>query len=175
MKSNCYPPSWNFSKVPLGIRLNNPYNIRYSKRNAWLGQCNKLSSLVPPVFCRFAHYDYGVRAALVLLRNYIGSGVNTIARIVERWAPPTENATANYVEFVSARVWPSLTLEEVRDKAQHTIITGGSQEFLLLVQAMALMETGFSKDIDYFQGIINRFNIHFTHPITLNIHETTAS
>lgn len=51
--------------------------------------------------------QYGIRAGFVILRNYItGRGgktvkFDTIAKIVRRWAPPTENATQRYIDFVS--------------------------------------------------------------------------
>lgn len=48
----------------------------------------------------------GIRAGFVLLKKYITgySGktppFNTVEKIVKRWAPPTENATRNYIDFV---------------------------------------------------------------------------
>ena len=80
----------------LGIRNNNPCNIRYSKLNSWKGQTGHSKG-----FCKFSSMDYGVRAVLSLLRIYrFHYGLDTIRKIISRYAPPTENKTDYYISFV---------------------------------------------------------------------------
>lgn len=82
-------------KKTLGVRNNNPLNIRYSPLNSWKGQTGSNRG-----FCTFSTMDYGFRAALVLLRNYVRRGLNTPALIVKTWAPPNENDTDVYISKV---------------------------------------------------------------------------
>lgn len=87
--------------VPRGIRNNNPLNIR--KGNNWKGERPHQTD---KAFEEFETMQMGIRAGFVLLKKYITgySGktppFNTVEKIVKRWAPPTENATRNYIDFV---------------------------------------------------------------------------
>lgn len=83
------------AKIPLGIANNNPLNIRYSPINRWRGQtgCNR-------GFCTFTSMKYGIRAALVLLRNYKRRGIESISGIISTWAPSNENDTQSYISTV---------------------------------------------------------------------------
>ena len=83
------------NKTPLGVRLNNPFNIRYSSRNHWLGQLGNVYG-----FCKFASSYYGVRAFALLYRTYLRSGRDTISRFIRSYAPSTENNTDFYIWFV---------------------------------------------------------------------------
>ena len=99
---------------PRGIRNNNPLNIRRSK-NKWLGEVDYLEMEVKDKtgengaarfydksFCQFKTRVYGYRAAFRLIKTYMDKyGCNTIRKIVTRWAPPSENNTNNYINFVS--------------------------------------------------------------------------
>lgn len=81
--------------ISRGIRNNNPFNIRKS-HSRWQG-------LVPssdPEFCQFSTMKYGARAGLVLLRNYIKRGFDTPTKIINRFAPSTENDTDSYIRHV---------------------------------------------------------------------------
>lgn len=80
----------------LGIRNNNPLNIRFSKHVTWKGQ-----SGVHRGFCKFETMKLGYRAALLLLCNYYNKGYDTIHKIINRWAPPSENDTPAYIRYVS--------------------------------------------------------------------------
>ena len=85
---------------PRGIRNNNPLNIRIG--NVWLGEVKENTD---GEFEQFTSMLYGLRAAIVLLRRYICHyHLNTIAQIVSRWAPSSENNTRLYINFVSDRV-----------------------------------------------------------------------
>lgn len=90
--------------LPLGYRSNNPLNIRYNAGNNWTGK------ILPPATGKYGQYErfrdlvYGYRAALVLLRGkgYIGNGLNTIRKIITRWAPENDhNSTDSYISDVS--------------------------------------------------------------------------
>lgn len=81
-----------------GIRNMNPGNIRLGE--SWLGLRMKQTD---PDFCQFTSMIYGCRALLKLLRTYVEKrGCTTIRKVVERWAPPSENDTLSYVLSVAA-------------------------------------------------------------------------
>jgi len=83
------------NKEPLGVRLNNPFNIRFSRRNMWLGQIGNVNG-----FCKFILPFYGVRAFALLYRTYLFTGRNTISLFIRSYAPSAENNTDLYVKFV---------------------------------------------------------------------------
>lgn len=120
--------------LPRGIRNNNPLNIR--KGNIWQGE---RANQTDTQFEEFETIEYGLRAAFVLIRNYI-TGYNgrtqkydTIAKIVRRWAPPTENATQRYIDTVAKIVdTPSTLPVSFKNRALMCDI----------VRAMAFVECG---------------------------------
>ena len=79
----------------LGIRNNNPLNIRYNSANDWMGQTGHYVG-----FCVFSSKVYGVRAGFRLLKNYNNNGYNTIEKILNRFAPASENNTESYINYV---------------------------------------------------------------------------
>lgn len=87
---------------PRGIRNNNPLNIR--KGNNWKGERPHQTD---KAFEEFETMQYGIRAGFIILRKYITGyfglcdKINTIEKIVRRWAPPSENATQKYIDFVA--------------------------------------------------------------------------
>lgn len=122
------------TKEPRGIRNNNPLNIRKG--------CNWYGERFPQLdrdFEEFQSMELGIRAAFVLLRNYITgfSGksfkYNTIRKIIRRWAPPTENATQRYIDFVCKQVGKDQN-EVIYFSDRTTIIT--------MARAMAFVECG---------------------------------
>lgn len=88
--------------VPRGIRNNNPLNIR--KGNNWKGE---RPNQTDKAFEEFETMEMGIRAGFKILKNYVtGYGgkiqpYDTIDKIIRRWAPPTENATERYIDFVA--------------------------------------------------------------------------
>ena len=74
---------------------NNPFNIKFSKRNHWFGQTGSKRG-----FCEFDTLEHGVRACYLLLCNYIRSNYDSIERIINRFAPETENNSLAYISFV---------------------------------------------------------------------------
>ena len=85
------------NRQPIGIRNNNPCNIKYSSANNWAGQtgCSK-------GFCVFSSPLYGFRAAFVLIRNYyMKHGLRTTCEIISRWAPDGSKIERNYARCVA--------------------------------------------------------------------------
>lgn len=111
-------------KTPRGIRNNNPLNIRRSKTK-WLGEVDKITvkeyepverttEIYDRTFCQFQTLEHGWRAAFLLLKKYINNyGLCTIEKMIQRWAPPSENATRNYINDVSFHscIYPDTELE----------------------------------------------------------------
>ena len=87
------------TKQPRGIRNHNPGNIRKSP-TAWQGEVPGDDDL----FETFATAEHGLRAIGRLLLNYQSKhGLNTVRQIIDRWAPPSENDTDQYVDHVAKR------------------------------------------------------------------------
>lgn len=75
---------------------NNPANIRYNPYNTWKGQIEPLRG-----FCQFSDIKYGLRALMVLLRNYIKNRkCRSVSQIIHRFAPVFENNTSGYISFL---------------------------------------------------------------------------
>lgn len=127
-------------KEPRGVRNCNPLNIVHGSK--WKGLRPVQTD---PRFCQFVSMPYGWRAALIILRNYI-SGMNgkrppcdTIEKIVNRWAPPTENNTSAYVKSVATAVGIDMrTRVQWRDRVV----------ICAIVKAMAYQECGRLFDIE---------------------------
>ena len=85
--------------LPRGIRNNNPGNIRLSK-TVWQGQ--KPPPQADPDFVEFISALYGLRALMkVLLTYHLKYGLDTVECIINRFAPPHENATDGYIHSVA--------------------------------------------------------------------------
>lgn len=82
--------------IPIAVRNNNPLNI--IKTNIkWKGQVKH-----PSKFCVFMEPKWGWRAALIIIcRTYRKGGLTTVWKIINSWAPPTENKTESYAKFVA--------------------------------------------------------------------------
>ena len=99
--------------APRGMRNNNPLNIRRGK-TPWVGEVQYIERIATDKsgnecktreydrsFCQFSELKYGWRAAFYILRKYIEKyKCNTIEKIINRWAPPSENNTVNYIALV---------------------------------------------------------------------------
>lgn len=85
------------SSLPLGLRNNNPGNIRTSII-PWVGQTGSNSG-----FCTFKDVSYGLRAMAIDLSNKISKDkLDTITEIITKYAPPSENDTASYINKVAS-------------------------------------------------------------------------
>ncbi len=99
-----------------GIRNNNPGNIRHGT-SRWQG----MSLAQPdPEYITFDSPLYGIRAMAKLLTNYqTRYGLDTIRKIITRWAPPIENVTAKYIENVSD--WMNVGADQSIDVADYMV------------------------------------------------------
>lgn len=84
-----------------GLRNNNPGNIR-ADGTQWQGMA---PTQTDSDFVQFVSAEYGIRALARTLSTYFDNyGLNTVAGIINRWAPPSENDTASYVEDVASQM-----------------------------------------------------------------------
>lgn len=111
-------------KTSRGYRNKNPGNIDHVPTNKWQGLAD------PPLedpprgggrarFARFVSHEYGIRALALLLITYQDRhNLRTIRQIVNRWAPPKENSTSSYVNFVDQQL-PRHTADDVLNLHKH--------------------------------------------------------
>lgn len=83
--------------TPRGIRNNNPGNVRRTQDH-WLGQVWPGQD---SAFCQFDTMAHGVRCTAKILLGYQAAKLNTVRRIINRWAPAVENDTRAYVTAVA--------------------------------------------------------------------------
>lgn len=87
--------------LPRGIRNNNPGNIRLSSTK-WQGQRN---FQFDPAFVEFIAPVMGLRALMRLLLTYhFKYGLDSVTALINRYAPPHENATDSYIHQVARRL-----------------------------------------------------------------------
>ena len=122
--------------LPRGYRNNNPCNIRISS-NSWRG---KVMPNTDGAFEQFESLEYGYRAALALLRGkgYIGKGLNTIRKIITKFAPANENNTQGYIAAVS---------KYTGIDPDQTISRYDKDKLINIVYAMSLVENNTSKPV----------------------------
>lgn len=85
-------------KLPRGIRNCNPGNIRINP-DVFQGEINPSKD---SAFKQFYTMAYGYRAIFVILRTYYRNyKLDTIRKLITRWAPANENHTENYIKAVS--------------------------------------------------------------------------
>ena len=89
-----------------GLRNNNPGNIRHGG-SLWYGAADNQTD---PAFLQFTDAKWGLRAIARTLLTYgrkrraaDGSPIDTLAEVITRWAPPSENNTASYIKAVAKR------------------------------------------------------------------------
>lgn len=80
---------------PLGLRNNNPGNLRYNANIKWQGQIGQNKGFVV-----FRDIAYGIRAWGMDLKNDIKKGKDTIEKLIYEYAPPSENNTQAYIKNV---------------------------------------------------------------------------
>lgn len=113
-----------------GLRNNNPGNIRLDGVH-WKGEKEPSAD---KEFKQFKTMAWGYRAMFQSLNTYYTKyGLDTIRKMISRWAPPTENHTDNYVKTVSDR---SGTPPDSR-------ITATNRDVMVpIVAAMSCVENG---------------------------------
>lgn len=139
------------TQIERGLRNNNPMNIVKSG-SKWIG----LSQSQPDSkFATFTRIGYGLRAGVYLLiKSYIqAKKLNTITKILNVYAPPSENDTQSYIDSVS-------TQTGIRPE---TIIVPTRATMKKLIIAMTKLENGSAhigliRDTDLNVSIDNIFN-----------------
>ena len=123
-------------KIPRGIRNNNPLNLRVG--NNWKGE---VSQPTDHAFEQFTEMKWGVRAAFIVLRNYIvRHKLNTIEKIIPRWAPAKDkNDTAMYIKTVAQRT---------HLKPNEIICFDNTCQMIALLLAMCFVENGQEISLD---------------------------
>jgi hypothetical protein len=122
-------------RIPRGIRNNNPLNLRVG--NNWKGE---VSQPTDHTFEQFTEMKWGVRAAFIVLRNYIvRHKCNTIRKIIPRWAPANENNTRAYIATVSQRA---------NIQPDEPISFDNTCQMIALLLAMCFVENGQEISLD---------------------------
>ena len=121
---------------PRGIRNNNWLNIRINNNNDWLG---KVRNNTDGEFEQFETPEHGIRAAVILLRNYAKEGNNTLGKIIGKWAPQNENHTKQYTKTISE--WTGIDPEKELDLHDTNVLES-------ILYAMAKYETGEEINMD---------------------------
>ena len=112
------------------LRNNNPGNIRLGTFK-YRGEKTKSSDLS---FRQFESIEWGYRAMFVLLHTYaVKHGCHTLRKIINRYAPPVENHTDNYIRRVADSAHLSPDVE---------ISTSDAGIMVAVVAAMSEVENG---------------------------------
>lgn len=134
-------------RMSLGIKNNNPLNIRFSSLNRWQGLCGSEKG-----FCKFESMKFGLRAGLITLRTYINKhGLTSVKDIISRWAPSSENPTCNYISYVSRYIFDA--------GGNPNDIKFGSLSFLRMVVAMCMFESWYRCCENDIKECIINFNL----------------
>jgi len=115
--------------IARGLRNNNPLNIRLSAE-VFQGEIHPSADRA---FKQFKSATYGYRAAFVILGTYLSRGLNTLEKIVRRWAPESENNTKAYIDQVER--WSLV-------KRNKVLTANDGEEYVKIVIAMARFENG---------------------------------
>lgn len=115
--------------IPRGIRNNNPGNIK--KNNVdWDGLSEEQTD---NTFFQFTDPIYGIRALTKILLTYRHKyDLKNVWAIINRYAPPSENDTEAYKNFVTKKTGLNM-LEEIENSVE---------AYLPVVKAIILMENG---------------------------------
>jgi hypothetical protein len=95
LEDNMMGKSGASSSLPRNLRNNNPGNIEYgdfAKRMGAIGSDGR--------FAIFPSMEAGKDAMATLLMQYAKGGNNTIASIVSKWSPASENGMANTTSYI---------------------------------------------------------------------------
>lgn len=133
------------SAIPRGLRNNNPLNIRISN-NKWKG---KVVPSKDPLFETFESWQYGIRAAFIIIRTYINKyNLKTVGSIIKRFAPPVENNVENYISYVGK--YSGLgRCDEVSFE--------NKEQMVKLLHAMSYYETGKYLSRDQFSEVYEKY------------------
>lgn len=132
----------NTPGLPLGLRNNNPGDLRASDDH-WLGMTGTNQGFVV-----FQNCSWGLRALAIDLRSKINAGFNTLEKIIYRFAPPNENNTEAYLDYMIGATLFSRT----------QILSATDDTLLKLMKGIVQVEIGMDyfyklSDADFNEGI----------------------
>lgn len=123
------------TKMSRGLRNNNPGNIRLGSFR-YKGERAQSSD---SAFRQFESVEWGYRALFVLLHTYaVKHGCRTLRQIINRYAPPVENHTDNYIRRVAYAT--HLSPDEEISTTDGAVMTA-------VVAAMSEVENGVEADM----------------------------
>lgn len=140
-----------------GVRNANPGNIRKSK-DQWEGAIGDDGA-----FVIFDSPESGVRALAKNLQSYGRQGYDSIEKIINRWAPPSENDTQSYIDSVVAAT--GIPATQSIDLTDPDVLAS-------LSEAIGYHETGSRYDPEvYKQGVARALNgiSPKTPPVSANV------
>lgn len=85
-----------------GLTLFNPMNLMTNPDFTWQGEIKPTSDSEGRL-CQFDTFIDGIRAGTKNLLAYKNHGCDTVRKIINRYAPASENPTSNYIQYVSGR------------------------------------------------------------------------
>lgn len=131
------------SDMPIGVRLNNPLNIRYNSANDWRGQIGQESG-----FVKFDTAQNGYRAAAIILQNYAKRGIKTLSQIIGTWTP--KQGFADGVSYTNPTDAYIAKVSKMTGFAPSDTIT--KDMYAALFNAMTFFELGM---VPYTQSVID--------------------
>lgn len=117
-----------------GMKNKNPGNLIKGQK-PFMGE---VENGTDPRFRQFETMEYGYRAMLKVLTNYINSGCNTIDKIINRYAPSNENNTKSYISFVV----------EYTNIEPTSVISADRDTLVSLACAISQMENGVEANME---------------------------
>ena len=122
-------------ELPRGLRNNNPGNIRINN-DLFQGEIRPSKD---KSFKQFDSMAHGYRAIFKILRSYCKNyHLNTIRKMITRWAPPKENHTEKYIKVVS---------DYAGIPADDPINVNNREQMIRIVAGMSRMENGRDADM----------------------------
>lgn len=120
----------NKPNLSRGLRNNNPGNLVITGIG-WEGKI-PVAENTDHVFEQFISANYGIRAMAMDLLNDFGEGTDTLRKLITEYAPPHENNTGAYINYVAGQLGIS----------PDAPLTINADTLSLLVQAQIQMENG---------------------------------
>ena len=123
------------NELPRGLRNNNPGNIR-NNNDLFQGEVRPSKD---KSFKQFKTMAFGYRAMFKILSNYHKNyKLDTIRKMITRWAPPKENHTEKYIQFVS---------DYAGIPADDPIDINDREQMIRIVAGMSKIENGRDADM----------------------------
>lgn len=139
---------YNKPTSALGFQLNNPGNIRKSN-DVFDGEAQSPN----PSFKAFKTMAYGYRALAIILYNYISIyGDRNLNEIITRYAPPNENATGEYLDFV--RNFSGVGIQKPLSKNSFIGFLGLEPDMKKIIRAISAKEIGYIDEQQLSEGYL---------------------